>query len=111
MGTNKRYPHNAGQLAEQRELRQAHAKGPLQTLSSDQLALHRYPVTIAPEQTCFWVLAWVRFGDADVRCTARLLRWTDHAFGIEVQVDEERLRCWIWQGAARHLNERKDAWL
>lgn len=110
MGTNKRYPHNAGRLAEERELREARTHGPLQTLTDDQLRLHARVVSIAPERPAMWGLAWLRFGDADVRCTVRVKRWTEDAVGVEVDVDGETLRCWVWQGAVNHLAAREDAW-
>ncbi|MBK7822799.1 MAG: hypothetical protein IPJ61_17485 [Tessaracoccus sp.] len=76
MGTNRRYPHNAGRLAEEREIREARQHGPLQSLSRDQLDLHREPMTRATEWAPIWGLAWVRFGDRDVRTTVRVEVWT-----------------------------------
>lgn len=99
VGTNRRYPQHASQLAEQRELRDARAKGPLQTLTDAQLRLGTQVLSIAPERAPMWARAWLRFGDVDLRCTVRVRRWTADAVGVEVDVDGEALRCWVWQGA------------
>ncbi|SFD65953.1 hypothetical protein SAMN05661030_3923 [Klenkia taihuensis] len=48
-------------------------------------------------------LAWLKFGDTDIRCTVQVKRWTVDAVGIELQVGEERLRCWVWQGAVERV--------
>jgi hypothetical protein len=50
----------------------------------------------------------VRFGDTDVRCTVRV---TNDAVGVEFEVGDETLRCWVWQGAVTRLSERNDAWI
>lgn len=110
MGSNKRYPNLAPQLAQERELRQARKAGTIRTLSPDQLRLHQQAVTIAPEREPLWALAWLRFGDTDVRCTVRVNRWTRTAVGVEVDIDGETLRCWVWQGAVEHLAHHEDAW-
>ncbi|MGW9114508.1 hypothetical protein [Microbacterium sp. NPDC055683] len=110
MGTNKRYPNLASLRAEERELREARSRGPLHTLTADQLRLRAHVVSIAPERPTMWALAWLRFGDADVRCTVRVKRWTSNAVGVEVDVEGETLRCWIWRGACQRLAEREDAW-
>lgn len=99
MGSNRRYPDQGMRLAEERELREARQRGPLQSLTPEQLALERNPVTIAPPRARIEGRAWLRFGDADVRATVRILRWTDDAVGIGVMVGEEKLRAWIWRGA------------
>lgn len=110
MGTNKRYPNITPQRAEERELREASKRGPLQTLSTDQLRLQSQVISIAPDRTRIWGLAWLRFGGTDVRCTVLVKRWTADAVGVEVDVEGEQLRCWIWQGACQRLNQREDAW-
>lgn len=110
VGSNRRYPHHAGQLAEERELRRAAAAGPLRTLTAEQLALGSRPVTIVPDTARVWALAWLRFGDVDVRCTVRVLRWTSDAVGVAVDVDGNEQRCWVWQGAATRIANRQDAW-
>lgn len=110
MGQNRRYPHNAGRLAEERELREARQRGPLVTLTTDQLRLHTNPVTVAPEKAEPWGLAWLRFGDTDVRATVRVKRWTTDAVGVEFEVDGDVMRCWVWQGAVTALQDRNDAW-
>lgn len=110
VGTNKRYPYIGGQRAEERELRAARKQGPLRTLAAEQLRLSSEPVTIVPEATKLWGLAWLQFGDTNVRCVVRVKRWTADAVGVELDIDGERLRCWIWQGACQRLAQRTDAW-
>lgn len=110
MGGNKRYPHHAEQLAEERELREARGHGQLHSLTDEQLALSRNALTIAPERVDLWARAWLRFGDVDVRCTVRVRRWTDDAVGVEAAIDGERLRCWVWRGACTPLASREDGW-
>jgi len=110
VGTNKRYPNLGPQLAEERELREARKRGPLQSLTSDQLRLATQVLSIAPERPPTWGRAWLRFGDTDVRCTVRIMRWTSAAVGVSVDVDGEELRCWVWQGAVDGLAAREDAW-
>lgn len=110
VGTNKRYPHIGGQRAEERELRAARKAGTLRTLTDEQLNLFTHPVTIVPDGTQLWALAWLQFGDTNVRCVVRVRRWTADAVGVEVEIDSERLRCWIWQGACQRLQHRTDAW-
>jgi hypothetical protein len=53
----------------------------------------------------------VRFGDVDVRCVVQILRWTPDAVGVAVKVDEDWIRCWVWQGAVQRLENRTDTWL
>ena len=112
MGTNKRYPGLGARLGEERELREARRRGPLHTLTDTQLGLRRAVVSVVPEDANMWALAWLRFGDTDVRATVRVRRWTAEAVGIEVEMPdtEETLRCWVWQGAVEHLRRREDAW-
>lgn len=110
MGGNRRYPHHAGRLAQERELREARARGPLQSLSDEQLALGSRAVSIAPARPALWARAWLRFGDVDVRATVRVLRWTRDAVGVEVDTDGEALRCWVWRGACEPLPDREAGW-
>lgn len=110
MGGNKRYPHHAAQLAEERELREARGRGPLHSLSDEQLNLSRNALTIAPERVDLWARAWLRFGDVDVRATVRVLRWTNDAVGVAVDVGGEWLRCWVWQGAVTRIASQDAEW-
>lgn len=112
MGTNRRYPGLGARLGEERELREARRRGPLQSLTDAQLGLRRAVVSVVPDGTVMWALAWLRFGDVDVRATVRVWRWTADAVGVEVEMpdSEERLHCWVWQGAVEHLRRREDAW-
>ena len=110
LGSNKCYPYLGGKLAEERELRAAAKAGTLQTLTPDQLRLDAHVVTIVPDRMKLWGLAWLRSGDVDVRCTVLVRRWTSGAVGVEVGVDGEIHRCWIWHGACQRLEQREDAW-
>lgn len=110
MGTNKRYPHLAGQRREEMELRDARQRGPLRSLSPVQLRLDARPVTIAPAGMKLWALAWLQFGDTDVQAVVRVRRWTADAVGVELDVDGDTLRCWLWQGACQRIEHRTDAW-
>lgn len=105
MGTNKRYPHLGSQLAEERELREARKRGALHSLSADQLRLQSQVVTVVPERMQVWGLTWLRFGDVDVRSTVLVKRWTSDAVGVEVDVDGEKLRCWVWGGSVPAFTE------
>lgn len=104
MGSNRRYPEHAMRLADERELREARKRGPLQSLTSVQLELATKPLTVVPEHTRLTARAWLRFGDVDVRATVRVLRWTDDAIGVGVTIDGEHLRCWVWRGACTPIS-------
>lgn len=82
----------------------------LQTLSAEQLRLNSQVVTVVPDRMNVWGLAWLRFGDTDVRSTVLVKRWTADAIGVEVDVDGDKLRCWIWQGVCQRLQNRVDGW-
>lgn len=105
MGSNLRYPDHEARLAQERELREALKHGPLQTLTSEQIALHRDPLTIAPEHSRIVAWAWLRFGDTDVRTTVRIHRWTESAVGVSVEIDGKEHRAWIWQGACTPIQD------
>ena len=51
-----------------------------------------------------WAWAWLRFGGTAIRCTVRVERWTADAVGVELEVGEERLRWWVWQGAVERVD-------
>lgn len=104
MGTNKRYPDAGAQQAQDRRLQEASAAGPLQTLTPEQLQLTTRVISIAPEQPDMHALAWVRFGDADVRAPVVVKRWTPDAVGVEISLEGETLRCWVWQGAVERVD-------
>lgn len=110
VGTSKRYPHLAGQRAEERELREAMVRGPLLTLTERQVRYGLVPVTTLPTRPIVWGLAWLRFGDADVRCTVKIRRWTDTAVDVEIDVNGAVQRGWIWRSACEPLADRRDAW-
>lgn len=110
VGSNGRYPHLGAQRGEERELREARKKGPLHTLTSDQLRLDSRILSVVPDRMQLWALAWLRFGTVDVRCTVRVKRWTSDAVGVEVEIDGELLRCWVWQGAVERIERREHAW-
>jgi len=110
VGTNKRYPHLSAQRGEERELREARKRGSLRTLDSLQLRLHAQPLTIVPEQMTIWGHAWLQFGDTNVRCVVQVKRWTADAVGVQVTIDGDKLRCWIWQGACQRISDPTDVW-
>ena len=99
MGTNRRYPDAGAQRAQQRRLAEARGRGDLQSLTAEQLQLGVRVVSLAPERSPMWALAWLRLGDTEIRCTVQVKRWTADAVGVELEVGEEKLRCWVWQGA------------
>lgn len=95
MGTSKRLAEHYGMRAEQRQLEKyAKTAGPLQSLSKQELALDRFPLTTYPQPRR--VRAWVRFGPQHARVDPRLVRSTDVAAGIEFVVAEQTYRCWVW---------------
>lgn len=99
MGSNRRYPTLGEDRREERELRDAAARGPLRTLTPEQLALTRSPITVAPPRAPIAGTAWLRFGDTDVQATVRIDRWTERAVGVEFALGGKQLRCWVWRGA------------
>lgn len=99
VGTNRRYPDAGARRQRQQRLEDASRRGALQTLTDEQLQLAARVVSIAPERGPIWASAWLRFGDTDIRCTVLVKRWTADAVGVELQVGEDKLRCWVWQGA------------
>lgn len=77
----------AEKRAQERELRQARERGPLQSLTDDQLRLDREAVSIPLERPGIWAWAWLRFGlDGHVRCKVRIARWTESAVGVELRL-------------------------
>lgn len=104
VGTNRRYPDAGAQRAQQRRLEDACGRGALATLTDEQLQLTTRVVSIAPERGPTWALAWLRFGDTDIRCNVQVKRWTPDAVGVELEVGEDKLRCWVWQGAVERVD-------
>lgn len=90
MGTSKRLAVHYDLRAEERELAKFARAAPLQSLSEQELALDRVPVTIyqRPEK----VRAWVRFGAQHASGGALLVRSTEAAAGIEFTVSEQTFR-------------------
>ena len=91
-------------------VREARKRGPLRTLDSLQLRLHAQPLTIVPEQMTIWGHAWLQFGDTNVRCVVQVKRWTADAVGVQVTIDGDKLRCWVWQGACQRISDPTDVW-
>ncbi|WP_345137049.1 hypothetical protein [Microbacterium rhizosphaerae] len=91
-------------------LREAAQHGPLQSLTPEQVRYGAVPLTTVPDRTVVWGLAWLRFGDADVRATVQIRRWTDNAVDVVVDVDGQEQRVWIWRSACDPLKNRQDAW-
>lgn len=80
-----------------RILQRIAAKGPLQTLTRDELDLDRRPVTKDPRPAR--VRAWVRFGATPAVVDAEACMWTDRAVALRFRVGDEERRCWVWAGA------------
>lgn len=98
MGTSKRLAEHYDLRAAEKQLeRYAKTAGPLQTLSKQELALDKQPVTSYPQPRR--VKAWVRFGPQHARVNALLVRSTDTAVGIEFVIAEQTYRCWVWGNA------------
>lgn len=98
MGTSKRLAEHYDLRAEERQLeRYAKTAGPLQSLSPQELALDKQPLTTYPNPQR--VKAWVRFGPQHARVNALLVRSTDTAVGIEFVLAEQTYRCWVWGNA------------
>lgn len=98
MGTSKRLAAQYDMYANEKALaRIAKTAGPLQSLTSEELELHRMPVTVYPKPQ--GVRAWVRFGPQHVRVGALLMRTTESAAGIEFTIAEKTYRCWVWGNA------------
>ncbi len=83
--------------AAEKRLARLMKEAPLQSLTSQELELDRLPVTIYPRpRGC---QAWVRVGPHAVRVSARVVRSTPRAAGIEFVVEERTVRCWAWGSA------------
>jgi len=99
MGTNKRYGDAITMRSNQKHMLQLSKTFPLQSLSENELALDRYPLTTYPKpERC---LAWVRFGPHPFRVEGKLMRTTPLAAGIEFTLVEREnvFRCWVWGNA------------
>lgn len=97
MTTNKRYPHLAGRLMNDRILKQTAADHPLQTLTDKELQRDVLPITRDPQpKKC---RAWVRFGPHAVLVDAEVVVWNDIACGIQFTVEDKVMRCWVWSNA------------
>ena len=97
MGTSKRYAHVVDAQMGKRILERVAESGPLQNLTAEELELDRLAVTIDPIPKP--VKAWVRFGATPILVDAVAARWTQNAVGVEFQVGERTMRCWVWRGA------------
>ncbi|WP_457098510.1 hypothetical protein [Microbacterium sp. P5_E9] len=101
MGSSKRYAHHYDRLMDNRTLERIAAEGPLQTLTPKELRADSLPVTRDPlPKAC---KAWVRFGPRAVQVEAMVVVWNDLACGIQFQVGENELRCWVWSNAVTPL--------
>ena len=97
MGSSKRLGELYDRYAAEKRLATLMKEAPLQSLTSRELELDRLPVTIYPRpRGC---QAWVRIGPHAVRVSARVVRSTPRAAGIEFDVEERTIRCWVWGSA------------
>lgn len=104
MGTSKRLAPLYDRYSQHSAIAEAARSGPLQSLTSRELALNEHPLTIYPRPHRD-VLAWVRFGPEAVRVEAKLLRSTPLAAGIEFRAHEQTYRCWVWGNAVQPTGE------
>lgn len=95
MGSSKRLAPLYARYAQHREILVAARRGPLQSLTDRELALHEQPMTIYPRPYRA-VKAWVRFGPESLRVEAVILRSTPLAAGIAFKANEQVFRCWVW---------------
>jgi len=97
IGTSKRYAHHVDKMADDRILQRIAAASPLQTLTSAELQTDTLPVTRDPQpKPC---KAWVRFGPHAMQVDAVVVIWNELACGIQFQVGEKEMRCWVWANA------------
>lgn len=97
MGSSTRLAEHYDIRAEQQMLARYAAAGKLQSLTPQELDARNAPVTIYPRPRR--VRAWVRFGTQHARVTARLVRTTSTAAGIEFKIGDQVQRCWVWGNA------------
>ena len=101
MGSSKRYAHRYDRLMDERTLQRIAADSPLQTLSPKERQVDSLPVTRDPApKAC---KAWVRFGPHAVQVDAMVVVWNDLACGIQFQVGDKEMRCWVWSNAVTPL--------
>ncbi|WP_458040400.1 MULTISPECIES: hypothetical protein [Bacteria] len=73
------------------------AEFPLQSLTDQERQAEELPITRDPKpKRC---RAWVRFGPHAMHVDAVVVAWTDDACGVEFQVRDRTLRCWVWRNA------------
>ncbi|MGW9268307.1 hypothetical protein [Microbacterium sp. NPDC055599] len=89
--------------ADTKTILEAAKHGPLQTLTDAELERWDQPVTIYPRAKR--VLAWVRFGPEPIRISAKLMRSTPLAAGIEFKAGDRTFRCWVWGNAVQLAEE------
>ena len=82
---------------DQRILQRIAADHPLQSLTDRELRKDFLPVTRDPQpKPC---RAWVRFGPHALQVYAVVVVWNDVACGIQFDVGEKAMRCWVWANA------------
>jgi hypothetical protein len=82
---------------DQRILQRIAAEHPLQSLTDRELRKDVLPVTRDPRpKPC---RAWVRFGPQALQVDAVVVVWNDLACGIQFDVGEKEMRCWVWANA------------
>ncbi|BDZ39352.1 hypothetical protein GCM10025863_19660 [Microbacterium suwonense] len=97
MGSSKRLAELYDRYAAEKHLARLLKEAPLQSLTSREVELDRLPVTIYPRPG--GCQGWVRIGPHAVRVSARVVRTTPRAAGIEFVVEERTVRCWVWGSA------------
>ena len=82
---------------DQRILQRIAADHPLQSLTDSEVRKDVLPVTRDPRpKAC---RAWVRFGPHALQVDAVVVVWNDVACGIQFDVGEKEMRCWVWANA------------
>lgn len=102
MGTSKRYAAHFDRLGDDRILQRLAAENALQTLTDKEMQTDKLPVTRDPQpKPC---KAWVRFGSHAIQVDAVVVVWNDLACGIQFDVGEKQMRCWVWANAVRPIS-------
>ena len=97
IGSNKRYGEHYDRLMDDRILQRLAADHPLQSLTPQERQETVLPVTRDPQpKKC---KAWVRFGPHATQVEAVVVVWNDVACGVQFQVGQKELRCWVWANA------------
>ena len=91
-------------MMDKRILQRIAADHPLQSLTDGELRTDVLPVTRDPRpRPC---RAWVRFGPHALQLDAVVVVWNDVACGIQFEVGEKEIRCWVWTNAVTPAGQK-----